>query len=457
MTASSTATIGSYELTSRTRESGFCNDAGVPNNGDYSDGAVESITAQSPPAEIAESWKYPRANIFKTGAAFWSLLTSGANDAAYGALIPYLEEYYDLSYIVVSLVFLSPFVGYILAAVLNNTLHRRAGQRGIGFICGLSHIVAYIIICVHPPYPALVVAYCLAGFGNGIGDAAWNAWIGNLDRANETLGFLHAFYGVGGVMSPLIATNMIAKANLPWYTFYYVMITQIGLATIELVTCSWAFWPNSGEFYRKTMDASNDENQGMKEALFKMPFARVSWLCAAFLLCYVGVEVSVGGWIVQFMIRVRNAEKYPAGMTSMGFWLGLTVGRALLGFVTPRLGVKVAVSLYLPAAMALQLIFWLVPSFYVSAVTVAFQGFFLGPLFPAVVVATTKMMPKHLHVSCIGFAAAFGGSGAAILPFAVGAIAQAKGVKTLQPIILAFLAALLALWLCLPRIGKKQD
>ncbi|KAM0352524.1 hypothetical protein ACHAPU_002192 [Fusarium lateritium] len=231
----------------------------------------------------------------------------------------------------------------------------------------------------------------------------------------------------------------------------------IALATVELVTCSWAFWSNGPEVYRRTMDASNEDNQGMKEALFKLPFARVTWLCAAFLLCYVGVEVSIGGWIVQFMIRVRKAENYPAGMTSMGFWLGLTVGRAILGFVTPRLGVKVAVALYLPAAMALQLVFWLVPSFYVSAITVAFQGFFLGPLFPAVVVATTKMLPKHLHVSTIGFAAAFGGSGAAILPFAVGAIAQAKGVQTLQPVILAFLTALLGLWLCLPRIGKKRD
>ncbi|CAJ0540299.1 Ff.00g074810.m01.CDS01 [Fusarium sp. VM40] len=473
MTASSTATIGSYELTSRAingnephvaaarDSSALFDESRTLGSRDYADGSgdgngLESVAAQTAAAEVelAESWKYPRENVFKTGAAFWSLLTSGANDAAYGALIPYLEEYYNLSYIIVSLVFLSPFVGYILAAVLNNTLHRRIGQRGIGISCGLCHIVAYIIIALHPPYPVLVLAYALAGFGNGISDAAWNAWVGNLDRANETLGFLHAFYGVGGVISPLIATNMIAKAGLPWYTFYYVMI---GLAAIEFVTCSWAFWPNGPEVYRRTMDASNEDNQGMKEALFKLPFARVTWLCAAFLLCYVGVEVSIGGWIVQFMIRVRKAENYPAGMTSMGFWLGLAVGRAILGFVTPRLGVKVAVALYLPAAMALQLVFWLVPSFYVSAITVAFQGFFLGPLFPAVVVATTKMLPKHLHVSTIGFAAAFGGSGAAVLPFAVGAIAQVKGVQTLQPIILAFLTALLGLWLCLPRLGKKRD
>ena len=61
--------------------------------------------------------------------------------------------------------------------------------------------------------------------------------------------------------------------------------------------------------------------------------------------------------------------------------------------------------------------FGLIPQFYVSAVSVALIGFFLGPLFPAAVVAATKLLPKHLHVSAIGFAAALGGGGAAIFPF----------------------------------------
>jgi len=107
--------------------------------------------------------------------------------------------------------------------------------------------------------------------------------------------------------------------------------------------------------------------------------------------------------------------------------------------------------------MGLELLFWLVPQFYVSAVAVSLQGFFLGPLFPAVIVAATKLLPRHLHVSAIGFAAAFGGCGAAIFPFAVGAIAQAKGVKVLQPIVLALLGVILGLWFCLPRMGRKIE
>lgn len=106
--------------------------------------------------------------------------------------------------------------------------------------------------------------------------------------------------------------------------------------------------------------------------------------------------------------------------------------------------------------MAFALILWLVPQFYASAVAVSLQGFFLGPLFPGAVVMVTKLLPRHLHVTSIGFVAAFGGSGAAILPFAVGVLAQAKGVKVLQPFIIGLSGAILIAWFGLPRASKVR-
>jgi MFS family permease len=195
----------------------------------------------------------------------------------------------------------------------------------------------------------------------------------------------------------------------------------------------------------------------MNEALFQRPAARVTWLCALFLFAYVGVEVALGGWITDFMLRVRHGSPFASGMTTTGYWLGMTVGRVVLGFVTPKIGEKLAILIYLPICLGLELLLWLVPQFYVSTVAVAFQGFFLGPMFPAAVVAATKLLPRHLHVSSIGFAAAFGGCGAAVFPFAVGAIAQAKGVQVLQPVVVALLAVIWLLWAGLPRMGKKKE
>jgi hypothetical protein len=49
--------------------------------------------------------------------------------------------------------------------------------------------------------------------------------MGNMANPNEVLGFLHACYGAGAVLAPLIATTMITKGSrLPWYYFYYVMV-----------------------------------------------------------------------------------------------------------------------------------------------------------------------------------------------------------------------------------------
>ncbi|KAF2123017.1 major facilitator superfamily domain-containing protein [Lophiotrema nucula] len=375
----------------------------------------------------------------------------GANDAAYGAIIPYLEEYYDLGYVVVSLVFLSPLAGYATSAVLNNTVHVHFGQRGVAVIGPMCHLAAYIGISLHPPYPVLVVVFILAGFGNGLEDAAWNAWVGNMANSNEVLGFLHGFYGVGALLSPLVATALITRAGWPWYAYYYILL---GGAVIELVTSVAAFWKAGGTAYRE----GNPRTAAVKESRLKESLSsRVTWVAAVFLLGYVGVEVALGGWIVTFMMRERAGNTFASGMVATGFWTGIASGRFVLGFITPRLGEKFAVVMYITLAIVAQLIFWLVPQFHVSAVAVSLQGFFLGPLFPGAVVAATKILPAYLHVSAIGFAAAFGGGGAAILPFGIGALAQAKGVQILQPIILAILALLLLLWLCLPTLDKVSS
>ena len=135
-----------------------------------------------------------------------------------------LEIYYNVNYTIISLVFLAPFLGYTLAAFCNNTVHMRFGQLGIAIISPSCKIIAYVVICVHPPYPVLPVIFMFAGFGIGLADSGWNAWIGNMQNANEMLGILHGCYGLGAAISPLIATAMVTKAHLLWYNFYYLMV-----------------------------------------------------------------------------------------------------------------------------------------------------------------------------------------------------------------------------------------
>lgn len=83
------------------------------------------------------------------------------------------------------------------------------------------------------------------------------------------------------------------------------------------------------------------------------PFALVTWLVALFLLGYVGTELAIGGWIVVFMIEVRQATEFASGLTATGFWIGITVGRFVLCFLTPRIGERLAIPVRISCPHAL--------------------------------------------------------------------------------------------------------
>ena len=194
-----------------------------------------------------------------------------------------IQEDYTLSYTVASLVFLSPFIGYTFAALVSDRLHLRFGRRGIAIISPTSKLLAYVIVSAHPPYPAVVVVLAFAGIGNGLLDGAWNAWVGTMSHANQILGLLHGCYGAGATISPSIATAMVTRYGLDWWQFFYIMS---GLMVAELTIVTAAFWEENGASYRHK-SRNDSEEKGMTRAALKK---RTTWVAAAFLVMYMGVE-----------------------------------------------------------------------------------------------------------------------------------------------------------------------
>ncbi|KAG8532491.1 uncharacterized protein KY384_002368 [Bacidia gigantensis] len=357
--------------------------------------------------EALPRWNYPRQNIWRLASIFFAFINFGMNDASLGPLLPYIQEDYSLNYTVASLVFLSPFVGYIVASLVADRLHLRFGKRGMAIFSPISRLLAYVVIDAHPPFPVIIVFLSFAGFGNGLLDGAWNTYLSEMDKANELLGLLHGCYGAGAVIAPSIATAMVVKYGLGWWQFFYIMTA---LMVVELVVCTAAFWEETSRVYKLKSRNDTDE-KGMTRRAMKQ---KTTWVAAIFLFAYMGVEVSTGGYIVIFMTQVRHGQPFSSGLTATGFWLGFTVGRVVLGFVTPKIGERLAVVIYLIIAIGLELLFWLVPQFIISAVAIALVGFFIGPFFPAAVLMASRLLPKELHVAAVGFAAAFGGGGAAL-------------------------------------------
>ncbi|CAG8941375.1 unnamed protein product [Penicillium salamii] len=363
----------------------------------------------------------------KVSAVYWTFLLMGPSDAAYG-----FESYYDISYTVVSLLFLSPVCGYMLSAILNNEIHVRLGRRGIACIHSICHLFTFGVVSLHPPYPILVVSLAIGGIGNGLADSGWNAWIGAMGNSNELLGIMHGLYGVGAVISPLLVTLM-SKSNVPWFRFYNFMTA---CAAIEVVACVIAFWDSGPDDYQTIENAEETQTHtgGLRRVLFHKPFAGVTWTCAFYLLVYMGVEVIIGGWTVTYLMKVRDGDHFSSGRATTGFWLGLTCGRIMLGFLTSRLGQVLAITVRLPQPLGPVSKFHLTPD-------------------PGCHEDTTARITRKF----IGFASAVGGAGAAVLPFTLGATAEAKGVGILPGFIIGLSCGLFILWTCLARTLKNAE
>lgn len=400
-----------------------------------------SESTEGPPLE---SWKYPRRNMLRIGAAYFGFIVFGMGDSSVGVLVPNLEVYYNLSYLEVSTAFLAPFVGYLVAALISDKIHHLIGRWGSSIMAPSCQLACYIIAICAPPFPIYVIGYGICGFGNGTIEASWNSWMGSLDAANEVMGFLHGFYGLGGILCPSIFT-VIINSGRQWNICYAVMI---GMTATSLTISTIAFWGDSAAVYKKSLKdhagPDGDVNSSLREAVRN----RVVWLIAFCLFLYVGGEVSFGGWITTFMIVVRHGNRHKMGFVTTGYWTGLTVGRMTLGFVVGKFRrEELHAAFYMSFAIAFILVFWWVPNLYVSAVFAALFGFVIGPLFPTVVVVAVKKLPKRLHVSGVGFASAVGGAGAALLPFINGVIADEYGPKVLGPLVFSLLTAMLIVWL----------
>ena len=260
----------------------------------------------------------------------------------------------------------------------------------------MCQVAAYAVACFHPPFYGLVLAYVLVGLGAGCKNATWNSFICGLDNANELLGLLHGSYGMGATILPALSSALFTKYHWEWYMIYYILL---GLATSDLIISVTTFRSHDAKKYhmshetelqtlpqhsaRSSFDFSDNHTPKKDSVTLQCAKNKVVILVSCYLLAYVGSEVSLGGWLVTFMEKVRHGNSYNSGMTSTGFWAGITVGRVALGFVTGRFfrTEKHAVAVYLLAAMALELMFWLIPNFVASAVCAAFLGMFHNPSF----------------------------------------------------------------------------
>ncbi len=371
--------------------------------------------------------------------AFFGFVLIGISGGGNGVLLPSLSSFYHVGDAIIGLLFLVSSLGYFLSALSSGLLAERLGLRwllGVGAIILLPGLLGFGL---ELPFVVLLFARLLIGLGIGIIETGFNVFITALPRHTTLLNYLHAFYGVGALVGPLIASTILALA-WGWNSFYLLML---GLSLPLLLGLTTFFRPPAS-----TPPAQEDEvvsKENVLSATLKLP---VVWHAAIFLLVYVGVEVSLGNWTYSFLLEARQQGTVAAGWIVSGFWLGLTLGRFTLQALAERLGIGTKVLMYTCLAglgIGLGLV-WLVPLGAIAAIGFCFIGLSLAPIYPLTVAIAPRLVPARLAASTIGLLVSVSIIGLALFPWLAGVLAQFIGIWTLLPYTLGLTVVMLALW-----------
>ncbi|KAF4611886.1 hypothetical protein D9613_003750 [Agrocybe pediades] len=367
--------------------------------------ATSSITTNDAQSNNASS---PRTTArIQFSSLCFSLFLAGWNDGTIGPLLPRIQQVYKVNFAVVSTIFVAACVGFLVGSLATIYITNRFG---------FGKILVF------------------AGLGLQLQEAQANSYVASLQRRPEAkMGMLHAAYGIGAFSSPLVSTQFVGLSR--WSLFF---LASLGLAIANIILQCFVFrfrrqnecLQLAGEFIPERIV----ELSGTEESTFRSVMRnKAAHSLAVFGLLYVGVEVTIGGWIVTYLINVRGGGS-SAGYISSGFWGGITIGRVLLLWVNKKVGSRRVLFIYAILSIGLEFIIWFVPSLIGDAVAVSLIGIFFGPMFPLIMDQATRIIPRFILTGSIGWISGIAQTGSALLPFITGAVAEKHGISSLQPL-----------------------
>lgn len=208
-------------------------------------------------------------------------------DAALGPLIPYIQPWFHIGLLEISYIYLVNFAGGFTASFANIHICSHLGTGGTLVLGVAFQCTGYALMFWAPSFPFFLVAFVLTGFGLGIADAQANSFTVTVRNSHRWLGVLHAVYGLGTILAPLIA-NPIA-AHTPRWQLYYLISLILGV--INMLFNSWTF--RHGLFRPNDPGAKGTPGRELRETLSH----RSLWFLTMFFFLYSGAEITLGGRI----------------------------------------------------------------------------------------------------------------------------------------------------------------
>jgi fucose permease len=339
-------------------------------------------------------------------AAIFAIFVYGMIAAMLGTILPELSERFHLSPSQNGTIASAQALGLILASLGVGPLLDNEGDK-LGMVLGLVFIsVALFALPRSPGFRTILLLLFLLGVGGGTLVTAANSLVSDVGAAHRAtaLNLVNLFFGLGGLATPFIAANLF-KRN--WVRLCNT-IAFLAVTTLAIEMLTQMPGPTGTGFI--LADAG---------PVLGRP---VLFLIGLFLFLYIGCEVGMWNWLVRHLIAQGIPESRALNILSLGFALGLLIGRA---GILPILSHVPAITVTLIGSVAMAVTTFLAlrtnkPA--AAAVLVFLSGISMAPVFPTTIAIVGDAFPR-MTSTAIGFVITCGWTGLAVSSRVIGAIA----------------------------------
>lgn len=370
---------------------------------------------------------------------YLAFISLGLPDSLLGSAWPSMYPEFNVPVSYAGIISMIIAAGTIISSLQSDRLTRKLGTGKITAISvamtaaalfGFSAVKSFWMLCVWAiPY----------GLGAGSVDAALNNYVA-LHYESRHMSWLHCMWGVGATVGPYIMGYALSRGN-GWNAGYrYISIIQFCLTAVLIF--SLPLWKR-----KKTQKAeSESETDKSKPLSLKqivgIPGAKEVMLC---FFCYCALESTAILWASSYLNICKGISAERAASLAGIFFIGLTVGRAISGFVTMKLNDTQMIRLG-QILIAAGIFAMLLPSAEIfTLIGLVLVGFGCAPIYPCIIHSTPDHFGADRSQAIIGVQMASAYVGSCLMPPLFGLIANHITVALLPIYLLTVLALMVVM------------
>jgi fucose permease len=325
--------------------------------------------------------------------------------------------------------------GTIVSSLQSDRLTRRFGAGRVTAVSVAMTAAALFGFSVSGRFWMLCLWAVPYGLGAGSVDAALNNYVA-LHYASRHMSWLHCMWGVGASLGPYIIGRILSGGGHWSGGYRTVAVLQIGLTAILLLSLPlWRGPAGGGEGGGETARPLS-----LREIL-SIPKARASM---ATFFAYCALESTASLWSSSYLTLCRGVPAETAAGCAGLFFIGITAGRALSGFLTYKLNDRQMVRLG-QGIIALGVIAAALPLGAPAALAgLLLIGLGCAPIYPSVIHATPDHFGAARSQAVIGVEMASAYVGTCLMPPLFG-LAAGRGAAALFPVYLLALLVVMVL------------